>query len=163
MAGFVCRDGGNSPRRAARGSASPGRRPAVPSQTERFPLKTADPRMDFSGRGGGKAGERKSERCSLDWDTSCTGLVLGLAAVALVSGMFMLQHGLDQDYRWIVYVASVGSAVVCFGRASKHFLAGAQAFQRHRRRIERAASAKFDRGQLEPDGSTILVRAADLV
>jgi Protein of unknown function (DUF1488) len=38
-----------------------------------------------------------------------------------------------------------------------------QAFQRHRRRIERAASAKFDRGQLEPDGSTILVRAADLV
>jgi hypothetical protein len=37
-----------------------------------------------------------------------------------------------------------------------------QAFQ-HRRRIERAASAKFDRGQLEPDGSTILVRAADLV
>jgi Protein of unknown function (DUF1488) len=38
-----------------------------------------------------------------------------------------------------------------------------QAFQQHRRRIERAASAKFDRGQLEPDGSTILVRAADLV
>jgi len=38
-----------------------------------------------------------------------------------------------------------------------------QGFQRHRRRIERAASAKFDRGQLEPDGSTILVRAADLV
>jgi len=38
-----------------------------------------------------------------------------------------------------------------------------QAFQKHRRRIERAASAKFDRGQLEPDGSTILVRATDLV
>ena len=38
-----------------------------------------------------------------------------------------------------------------------------QTFQQHRRRIERAASAKFDRGQLEPDGSTILVRAADLV
>ena len=38
-----------------------------------------------------------------------------------------------------------------------------QAFQPHRRRIERAASAKFDRGQLEPDGSTVLVRAADLV
>ena len=38
-----------------------------------------------------------------------------------------------------------------------------QAFQQHRRRIERAASAKFDRGQLEPDGSTVLVRAADLV
>src|SRR5262245_27497518 len=30
-----------------------------------------------------------------------------------------------------------------------------QAFQQHRRRIERAASAKFDRGQLEPDGSTV--------
>jgi hypothetical protein len=30
-------------------------------------------------------------------------------------------------------------------------------------RIERAASAKFDRGELEPDGSTVLVRAADLV
>jgi len=38
-----------------------------------------------------------------------------------------------------------------------------QAFTQHRIRIERAASAKFDRGQLEPDGSTILVRAADLV
>src|SRR5262249_50685269 len=38
-----------------------------------------------------------------------------------------------------------------------------QAFQQHRRRIERAASAKFDRGQLEPDGSTVLVRGADLV
>jgi hypothetical protein len=38
-----------------------------------------------------------------------------------------------------------------------------QAFQQHRRRIERAASAKFDRGELEPDGSTVLVRAADLV
>jgi hypothetical protein len=24
-----------------------------------------------------EAGERKSERCSLDWDTSCTGLVVG--------------------------------------------------------------------------------------
>jgi hypothetical protein len=38
-----------------------------------------------------------------------------------------------------------------------------QAFQQHRRRIERAASVKFDRGQLEPDGRTVLVRAADLV
>jgi Protein of unknown function (DUF1488) len=38
-----------------------------------------------------------------------------------------------------------------------------QAFQQHRRCIERAASAKFDRGQLEPDGSTVLVRTADLV
>ena len=38
-----------------------------------------------------------------------------------------------------------------------------QAFHQHRRQIERAASGKFDRGQLEPDGSTVLVRAADLV
>jgi hypothetical protein len=36
-----------------------------------------------------------------------------------------------------------------------------QGFQRHRRRIERAASAKFDRGQLEPDGSTVIVRATE--
>jgi hypothetical protein len=49
-----------------------------------------------------------------------------LAAVALVSGVFVLQHGLDQDYRWIVYVASIGSAVTCWliGRACKYFLAG---------------------------------------
>jgi hypothetical protein len=38
-----------------------------------------------------------------------------------------------------------------------------EAFKQHRRRFERAASAKFDRGQLEPDGSTVLIRAADLV
>jgi hypothetical protein len=38
-----------------------------------------------------------------------------------------------------------------------------QAFQQHRRRIEPAASAKFDRGLLEPDGRTVLVKAADLV
>jgi hypothetical protein len=38
-----------------------------------------------------------------------------------------------------------------------------QAFTQHRIRIERVASAKFDHGQLEPDGSAILVRAADLV
>jgi hypothetical protein len=38
-----------------------------------------------------------------------------------------------------------------------------QAFNQRRARIERAASAKFDRGQLEPDGRTVLVRAADLV
>jgi hypothetical protein len=37
-----------------------------------------------------------------------------------------------------------------------------QAFTQHRIRIERVASAKFDRGQLEPDGSTVRVRAADL-
>jgi len=50
----------------------------------------------------------------------------GLAAAALVSGVFILQHGLDQDYRWVVYVASIGSAVVCWllGRACKYFLAG---------------------------------------
>jgi hypothetical protein len=43
----------------------------------------------------------------------------GLAAVALVSGVFILQHGLDQDYRWGVYVVSIGSAVVFWllGRA----------------------------------------------
>jgi hypothetical protein len=37
-----------------------------------------------------------------------------------------------------------------------------QAFQKHRRRIERAASAKFDRGELEPDG-TVFLGTADLV
>ena len=37
-----------------------------------------------------------------------------------------------------------------------------QAFQKHRRRIERAASAKFDRGELEPDG-TVSLGTADLV
>src|SRR5262245_9738830 len=50
----------------------------------------------------------------------------GLATVALVSGVFALQHGLDQDRRWIVYVASIGSSVACWliGRACKYFLAG---------------------------------------
>jgi hypothetical protein len=50
----------------------------------------------------------------------------GLAAAALVSGVFILQHGPDQDYRWVVYVASIGGAVVCWllGRACKYFLAG---------------------------------------
>jgi len=38
-----------------------------------------------------------------------------------------------------------------------------EAFKQRRTRIERAASAKFDRGHFEPDGSTVLVRAADLV
>ena len=49
----------------------------------------------------------------------------GLAAVALVSGVFILQHGLDQDYRWVVYVGSIGSAAVCWllGRACKYLLA----------------------------------------
>ena len=40
----------------------------------------------------------------------------GLAVVALVSGVFILQHGLDQDYRWIVYVA--------FHRECRRLLAG---------------------------------------
>jgi hypothetical protein len=50
----------------------------------------------------------------------------GLAVAALVSGLFILQHGLDPDYRWVVYVASVGSAVVFWliGAACKYFLAG---------------------------------------
>src|SRR5215475_8347052 len=38
-----------------------------------------------------------------------------------------------------------------------------QAFKQRRARIERAASAKFDRGHFEPDGRTILVRVVDLV
>jgi hypothetical protein len=50
----------------------------------------------------------------------------GLAAATLVAGVFILQHGPDSDYRWVVYVASIGSAVVCWllGRARKYFLAG---------------------------------------
>jgi hypothetical protein len=38
-----------------------------------------------------------------------------------------------------------------------------QAFNQRRARIERAASAKFDRGALEPDGRTVLVRVFDLM
>jgi hypothetical protein len=38
-----------------------------------------------------------------------------------------------------------------------------QAFKQRRSRIERAASAKFDRGGLEPDGRTVLVRVVDLL
>jgi hypothetical protein len=38
-----------------------------------------------------------------------------------------------------------------------------QAFEQHRTRIERLAGLKFGRGELEPDGRTILVRANDLV
>jgi hypothetical protein len=38
-----------------------------------------------------------------------------------------------------------------------------RAFKQHRSRIERAANLKFDRGELEPDGRTVLVRATDLV
>jgi Protein of unknown function (DUF1488) len=38
-----------------------------------------------------------------------------------------------------------------------------QAFKQRRSRIERAASAKFDRGEIEPDGRTVLVRVVDLL
>jgi hypothetical protein len=38
-----------------------------------------------------------------------------------------------------------------------------QAFKQRRSRIERAASAKFDRGEIEPDGHTVLVRVVDLL
>ena len=38
-----------------------------------------------------------------------------------------------------------------------------QAFKQRRTRIERAASVKFDRGELEPDGRTVVLRANDLV
>jgi hypothetical protein len=38
-----------------------------------------------------------------------------------------------------------------------------QAFKQRRTRIERAASAKFDRDHFELDGRTVLVRATDLV
>jgi hypothetical protein len=50
----------------------------------------------------------------------------GLTVVAVVSGVFALQHGPDYDYRWVVYVASILSAVLFWliGRACKYFLAG---------------------------------------
>jgi hypothetical protein len=53
-------------------------------------------------------------------------LCWGVAAVALVSGLFVLQHGRDPEHRWIVYVLSMGGAAVCwlFGRACKYNLAG---------------------------------------
>ena len=38
-----------------------------------------------------------------------------------------------------------------------------QAFKQRRTRIERAASAKFDRDHFEPDRRTVLVRVTDLV
>jgi hypothetical protein len=38
-----------------------------------------------------------------------------------------------------------------------------QAFKLRRNRIERSASAKFDRGGQEPDGRTVLVRIFDLI
>jgi hypothetical protein len=74
------------------------------------------------------AAAQREERAS-DARKNRTPLVLGrsgLAVVALVSGVFILQHDLDQDYRWGVYVVSIGSAVVFWllGRACKYFLAG---------------------------------------
>ena len=38
-----------------------------------------------------------------------------------------------------------------------------QAFKQRRTRIEHSASAKFDRGAVEPDGCTVLIKAFDLV
>jgi hypothetical protein len=38
-----------------------------------------------------------------------------------------------------------------------------QAFNHRRARIEHSASAKFDRGALEPDGRTVLIRVFDLI
>jgi hypothetical protein len=38
-----------------------------------------------------------------------------------------------------------------------------QAFQWHRTLIERAASAKFDRRSLEPDGRTVVIRTDDVI
>ena len=38
-----------------------------------------------------------------------------------------------------------------------------EAFKQRRARVERAASAKFDRGALEPDGRTLLVGVFDLL
>ena len=38
-----------------------------------------------------------------------------------------------------------------------------QAFKQRRSRIERAASAKFDRGEIEPDGRSVHVRVVDLL
>ena len=53
-------------------------------------------------------------------------LCCALAGVALVAGVFPLQHDLDNKNRWMVYLASVGGAVVCWllGRACKYYLAG---------------------------------------
>ena len=36
------------------------------------------------------------------------------------------------------------------------------AFNKHRAHIERVASAKFDRGEIEPGGRSVLVSAADI-
>jgi hypothetical protein len=38
-----------------------------------------------------------------------------------------------------------------------------QAFKQGRTRIENSASAKFDRGAVEPDGCTVLIRVFDLI
>jgi hypothetical protein len=65
----------------------------------------------------------------------------GLAAVALVSGVFVLQHGLDQDSGWVVYVASIRSAVACWliGRACKIFSGGRMSWPKRGVRQELAA------------------------
>jgi hypothetical protein len=38
-----------------------------------------------------------------------------------------------------------------------------QAFKQRRARIEHSASVKFDRGAVEPDGRTVLIRVFDLI
>jgi hypothetical protein len=38
-----------------------------------------------------------------------------------------------------------------------------QAFTQRRARIEHSASVKFDRGAVEPDGRTVLIRVFDLI
>jgi hypothetical protein len=38
-----------------------------------------------------------------------------------------------------------------------------QAFKQRRTHIEHSASAKFDRGAVEPDGCTVLIRVFDLI
>jgi hypothetical protein len=50
----------------------------------------------------------------------------GLGAATLVAGMFILQHGPESDYRWVVHGAFVGGAVLFWliGRGCKYFLAG---------------------------------------
>jgi hypothetical protein len=49
----------------------------------------------------------------------------GLAVVALLSGIFLLQHG-NSDYRLAIYALSCGGAAALWliGRACKYFLAG---------------------------------------
>jgi hypothetical protein len=60
----------------------------------------------------------------------------GLAVVAFVSSVFVLQHGLDQDSRCVVYVASIGSAVVLAARTDLQILPGRRMNYPHVRRSE---------------------------